>query len=159
MINDILAIFSGASAASSTNLAPQAILGAAPVLSTNVMDLGAGQPTDVGTGQDTYVMFNITQAATGTATGLTVQLVIADDPTLTVNQTPVGGATVGVAALTAGSQFAIRWLRPRGSVPRRYAGIVFTPVGGSFTTLALHAALTVGVQDGKVVTGAGFNVI
>lgn len=136
MYADALLYLSGAQIAGGTNYAAQAVTGAGAVLSTNTIDLGVAR--DMGEGKDLYARMQVSVAFAG-LTALTVEVIVASDAGLTANIAVVGSSgAIPVAALVAGSRFAVQVNPSLAGKGQRYMGVRYTPAGtgtaGSVTT-------------------------
>jgi hypothetical protein len=110
------------------------------VVSTDKIDLG--QARDIGAGQPGYVEITVTTGFAG-GTSANFQLVVADNPAITVNVTPIAqtGARP-VAELIASRRYVLTI--PEISVPptgRRYLAVQTVNVGNN-TAGAITAAYT-----------------
>jgi hypothetical protein len=107
------------------------------------LDIGAHQVSDIGRGQPLHVIVRslVDLASTGAAT-LQIQLVLADDPDLAVNVTPIYTSRLyGFAEVKRATDLGFQWPRlPSTTTARRYAGLRFVIAGAALTAASFWAA-------------------
>jgi len=151
----------------------QAITGAAEIISSDVIDLGAIR--DMGEGEDIYVYTRVTGTFAG-GTNLQVRAVIASDVGLSANVQLVGFSDViPLVSLIAptgqkmGYVCAIR-INPllagivnaaaavQGNLGQLYFGLRYVPTGTFTTGGRVISDVVIGVQDGKKSYPTGITV-
>jgi hypothetical protein len=136
----------------------------ATVLSTNTVDLASGgipsgQARDIGEGSDfAYGRFQVTVAASG-GTSVEMQIVTADDASLSTNLKVLGTTgAIPVASLPAGARFACQINPALGSKGQRYVGARYITVG-AVSAGAYYADIGAEIQDGQKFYPNGFAVL
>jgi hypothetical protein len=131
---------------------------AAGVLSAFAVDLNPQAKTgiDIGEGTPLWLKWVITSTIT-TATGLTIQVVTADDAALSVNLTVLAAAAA--PALTAGTFGFVQVPAQISSLGREFLGAMFLPSGGTVGAGKIVAEFTTAVDDPKSFYKSGFAVV
>ncbi len=135
----------------------QSVVGVGPLTidSTNVADMA--NQVDLGEGDGVVARIQVNTAVVG-ATGITFNLVGADNPALTTNPVVVASSGEVLAAdLGADAQFVLDPNPQIGSLGKRYYGMQYV-LDGTSTAGAVSADLGLGVQDGKKFYPSGFSV-
>lgn len=122
---------------------------AAPIVSTDSIDLSSAR--DIGEGRDVYAVFTVVESAYNNITSLTFEVIVADNDALTTNVTVIASSgAVPVASLTQGAQFVVAVPPLIASLGRRYLGARYTLAGGGNSTGgAILATFALDVQDGR----------
>jgi hypothetical protein len=140
----------------------QLISGSGTVIGNWSVDLfSQGLPQgsgDIGQGAPVYVRWQVTQAFS-TATSIQLQVIVADDPTLTTNVFVIGSTDViPLASLTLGARGALE-INPRlGSKGQRYLGARLL-VSGSELSGSIFVDLGLDIQDGLKLYPKSYTVL
>ena len=134
----------------------QTVTGAAVVLSTNTIDLGANR--DMGAGTNFLKMRMQIGVVFAGLTALKADIIAADDAALSANVTVIGSTgDVPVALLLANARFEAELNTRILSKGQRYIGVRYTPTGTG-TTGTVFTDFGDGIEDFKAYP-SGFAVL
>ena len=148
MLLDALTLLSGDGVNAAT-LTGQTVLAIGATASTNAIDLapndiGQHMPGDVGIGRDLFVCVRalVDLASAGPAT-LQIQLVLADDPNLSINLALVYASRIyAYSEVKRTTDLSFRWPPIVTGAPQRYVGLRYVIGGAGLSAGSFWAATT-----------------
>ena len=153
MLADALTLLSGDGVNAAT-LTGQTVLAVGATAADRAIDLapndiGLHQPGDMGAGAPVYVCVRtlVDLASAGAAT-LQIQLVLADDPDLSVNVRPIYTSRVyGFAEVKRTTDLSFMWPPLAIGATQRYAGLRYVVTGAPLTAGSFWAAVVADVDS------------
>ncbi|API59636.1 hypothetical protein BSL82_10160 [Tardibacter chloracetimidivorans] len=129
----------------------------ATAVGTDKVDLS--QKRDIGEGENLYVLFTVTEAATAAGAATVDFQVVVDDDSALGSPIVVGtSGPIGKADLVIGKQIAVRINPQLASKGERYLGVNYVVATGPLTAGKFSAGVVHGVQDGKKFYPSGYTV-